>query len=335
MTTRRKSLIALGAGAFAPSIALAPLASLAQPGKVWRIGYLGPGSRPSAARPDANIDAFMRGLRELGYTEGKNLSVESRFAEGDYARLPALAEELAKTRADVLVTYGTAATRALSNATQTTPIVIAAAIDAVQMGFAISFARPGKNMTGLSAMVIDLSQKHLDLLRAFLPTLSRVAVLLNPGNSGHAQVLSGVQLAAKAMRITVLPVAAGNSAAIDAAFAKARSDKAGAMIIAGDAWIASQAVTVAAAANKHRLPTISTYRSHTVAGALMSYGQNIADFHRRAAGYVDKIFKGAKPGELPIEQPTTIDLTINHKTAKALGLAITQELLLRENEAIE
>ena len=326
---RRVLLISLAAGA------LKPLALFAQPGKVWRIGYLGPGTRPSAARPDANIDAFMRGMRELGYTEGKNHSVESRFAEGDYARLPALAAELTKTRSDVLVTYGTAATRALSGATQTTPIVIAAAIDPVQMGFAVTFARPGKNMTGLSAMVIDLSQKHLDLLRAFMPKLARVAVLLNPGNSGHTQVLSGVQAAAKAMNIAVLPVAAGTPAAIEAAFAKARHDKAGAMIIAGDAWIASEAMTVAAAASKHRLPTISTYRSHTAAGALMSYGQNIADFHRRAATYVDKILKGAKAGELPIEQPTTIELVINHKTAKALGLVMTQELLLRENEAIE
>ncbi len=332
----RRALIAWCAAACAPSAVLAPLASFAQqPAKIWRIGYLGPGSRPSAAAPDANIDAFMRGMRELGYTEGKNLQVESRFADGDYARLPALAEELTKTRVDVLVTYGTAATRALSTVTQSIPIVIAAAIDPVAMGFAASFARPGKNMTGLSAMVIDLSQKHLDLLRAFIPKLSRVALLVNPGNRGHAGLLKGVQEAAQGMKITVLPVEAGNRDAIEAAFARAKREKAGAMIIAGDAWIASQSAAVAAAAAKHRMPTISTYRSHTAAGALVSYGQNIAGFHRRAATYVDKIFKGAKAAEMPIEQPSTIDLVINRTTAKALGLVMTQELLLRETEAIE
>ena len=336
MTTRRTLLSTFGAGALASSAALAPLTSFAQqPAKVWRIGYLGPGSRPTAARPDANIDAFMRAMRSLGYTEGKNLTVESRFADGDYGRLPALAGELATARVDVLVTYGTAATRALSTVTQTIPIVIAAAIDPVAMGFAVTFARPGKNMTGLSAMVLDLSQKHLDLLRAFLPKLSRVALLLNPGNRGHAALLKGVQEAAQTMHVVVLPVGAETTAAIEPAFAKAKRDKAGAMIIAGDAWIAGEGAAVAAAAAKHRLPTISTYRSHTAAGALMSYGQNIADFHRRAATYVDKIFKGAKAAELPIEQPTTIDLVINRKTVKALGLVMTQELLLRETEAIE
>lgn len=334
---QRRRIIAVAAGAFAPSFALTSFPAFAQqpPAKVWRIGYLGPGSRPTAARPDANIDAFMRAMRTLGYTEGKNLTVESRFADGDYARLPALAEELTKARVDVLVTYGTAATRALSTVTQTIPIVIAAAIDPVAMGFAVTFARPGKNMTGLSAMVLDLSQKHLDLLRAFIPKLSRVALLVNPGNRGHAALLKGVQEAAQKMHVVVLPVGAETTAAIEPAFAKAKRDKAGAMIIAGDAWMAGEGAAVAAAAAKHRLPTISTYRSHTAAGALMSYGQNVADFHHRAATYVDKIFKGAKAGELPIEQPTTIDLVINRKTVKALGLVMTEELLLRETEAIE
>ena len=326
---RRNLILAIGAGAFA-----APFATFAQ-GKLWRIGYLGAGAPPTKTRPDANIDAFLLGLRELGYVEGKNLSIEWRFAQGAYERLPAMAAELVAMRPDLIVTYGTAAAQALHTATQTIPIVIAAAIDPVQMGFAMSFAQPGRNMTGLSAMVIDLSQKHLDLLRAMMPRLSRVALLVNAGNSGHVAVLKSVQTTAKTMNIAIVPVAVDTTATIDAAFANAKRERAGALIVAGDAVFAAAGAQFATASAKHRLACVSTYRDHVIAGTLMSYGPNIADFHRRAASYVDKILKGAKPGELPIEQPTTLELMINRKNARALGLTIPQSLLVSANTVIE
>ena len=335
MIARRALLTALGAGALT-----VPFPALAQvPGKAadktWRLGFLGAGSRPAADRPDANIDAFLRGLRDLGYVEGKNLHVEWRFAQGRYEQLPALAVELTRANCDVLVTYGTAGAQALKAATQSIPIVIASAIDPVGMGFAATFARPGGNMTGLSVLAVELSQKQLDLLRDIVPKLAHVAVLVNPGNAGHVALLKQVRAGAAIRNYRITPLEARLPEDIEPAFAKARREKADAIIVAGDAQFASLGKQIAAATLKHRLPSIGIYRSHVAEGALMSYGQDIAAFHRRAASYVDKIFRGTRPGELPIEQPTIIELFINGKTAKALGLKIPQSLLISADKVIE
>ena len=331
MNQRRDFLVRLGAG-----LVVVPVACFSQaPGKTWRIGFLGAGERSTAAQPDANIEAFLRGMRELGYVEGRNLSVEWRFAQGNYRNLPALAVELVQARVEVLVTYGTAAVQALRGATATIPIVIAAAIDPVGSGFVASLARPGGNITGLSAIAVDLSRKHLELLADMVPKLARVTVVLNPGNSRHPALLQNVQSAGKLLNIKVGSAEAGAPSDIEAAFAGARRAGAGAVIVAGDALFAALGREFAAAANKHRLPSIGIYRDHVSAGALMSYGQNIADFHRRAATWVDKILKGAKPGELPVEQPMILELLINGRTAKALGLAIPHSLLISADRVIE
>lgn len=327
---RRRALSALAA------LGLAPLCANAQPsGKVWRIGFLGSGIQPTTKQPDAFIDAFILGMRELGYVQGKNLSLEWRFASGRYDRLPALAEELTKTKPDVLVTYGTAAAEALHTTTKSIPIVIAAAIDPVKSGLVESLARPGGNVTGLSAIAIDLSQKHLEMLATMIPKLSRVTVVVNPGNSGHGTLLKSVQAAAARFKLRIDSVNVNAAEEIDKAFAGARQSGAGAVLVGGDALFAGFGPQFAAASIKTRMPAIGIYRDHVIAGTLMSYGQNLADSHRRAATYVDKIFKGAKPGDLPVEQPTTIELYINRKTAKALGLAIPQSLQISADKVIE
>lgn len=343
MNQRRTLIMALGTGALT-----APFASFAQApahpsGKPWRIGFLGAGVRPSAAQPDGNVDAFVRAMRDLGYVEGRNLSLEWRFAGGEYAKLPALAAELVQARPDLLVTYGTGAARALHDATKSIPIVIAAAIDPVGSGFAASFARPGGNVTGLSAMAVDLAPKHLEMLAEMVPKLARVAVLVNPGNSGHAALVKNVQTAAKILKIRLSTVSASTADEIERAFASVRREGAGGaagsggsgVIVAGDAVFAGLGKQIAAAAARHRLPVIGIYREHVMAGVLMGYGQDIAAFHRRAATYVDKILKGRKPADLPIEQPTIIELFINGKTAKTLGLKIPHALLISAEKVIE
>jgi putative ABC transport system substrate-binding protein len=219
----------------------------------------------------------------------------------------------------VIVTYGTAAARALQKATTTTPIVVAAAVDLVGAGIVESLARPGRNVTGLSVIDVDISEKQLQLLRAFSPRLSRVGVLLNPDNSANELVGRHVEITGTSIGVVVVPVRAATPQNIETAFAEAARQGAGAVVIAADAFFSGQGPQIAASAARYRLPTISLYRDHVLAGCLMSYGQNVAEFHRRAATYVDKILKGAKPQELPVEQPSKFDLLINARTAAALG----------------
>jgi putative tryptophan/tyrosine transport system substrate-binding protein len=300
-----------------------------------RIGFLGPGSRSTAATPDENVDAFVKGMRDLGYVEGKNLVMDWLFADGDYQRLAAFAAELVRSKPDLIVVYGTAGAQALQRETKTIPIVIAAALDPVGSGFATSLARPGGNITGLSALAVDLSQKHLELLTDMVPKLSRVAVLLNPRNSGHRILLTGVESAGKPLNIKIIAADTGTAAEIEHAYAAARRNGAGAVIIAADAFFAGAAPQIADASIRNRLPSIGIYSAHVTAGTLISYGQNIAELHQRAATYVDKILKGANPGDLPIEQPTKFELVVNLKTAKALGIKIPQAVLIRADRVIE
>ena len=328
---RRRLLIAFGAGALA-----APLGAFAQQQvKVRRIAFLAVRSRPSPTNPEVYYDAFVQGMRDLGYVEGKNLVIEWRYAEGKFERLPGLAAELVRMNPEVILTHTTPSTEALQRATSTIPIVMTSIADPVSSGFAASLARPGGNITGLSIITIDLSPKYLELLKIMVPALSRAAFLVNPGNSTHPATLKSVQAAARQRGVKVLPMDARTAEEIERGFASMRRERADAVIIPGDGFFIGQQRQLADLAARYRLPSMYPFREYVAAGGLMSYGQNIGDFYRRAATYVDKILKGAKPGDLPIEQPTKIHLAINRKTAKALGITIPQELLIRADEVIE
>jgi putative tryptophan/tyrosine transport system substrate-binding protein len=310
-------------------------ASAQQTGAVWRIGFLTPRSRPSPPAHDTFSDAFIDGMSNLGYSEGKNLVIEWRYANGDYAQLAGFANELVSMNLPVIVTYGTAAARVLQRATTTVPIVVAAAVDLVGAGIVASLAHPGGNITGFSVIDIDISAKQLELLKAFSPNLSRVAVLLNPGNSANPLVLKHVESNAPVLGVQVVAVNASTSQGIETAFAEAAQQGATALIVAADAFFSAQGSQIASSAAQHRLPTISLYKDHVLAGCLISYGQNVAEFHRRAAIYVDKILKGTKPQDLPVEQPTKFDMVINLKTAKEFDLVVPQSLLATADEVIE
>jgi len=330
MNHRRKLMIALGAGALA-----APLAAYAQPKpRVWRVGFLAQRSRPAALDPDI-YGAFPRGMRELGYVEGKNLVIEWRFADGSIERLAGLAKELAALKPDVIVAGATPSVQAAHRATATIPIVFVAVPDPVGEGFVKSLPRPGANITGLSTIVTEVSSKHLELLRLVDPKLSRVAVLMNPLNPSDSLVLEQINGAAFANGIRVLPFEASNPAQIDSGFAAMARARAGALIVAADELFYGQRAELAKLAIKHRLPAISPSREQTEAGGLMSYGQNLAQHYQRAALYVDKILKGAKAGDLPVEQPTLLELVVNQKTAGALGVRIPNSILLRADKVIE
>ncbi|MGH8672938.1 MAG: ABC transporter substrate-binding protein [Burkholderiales bacterium] len=331
MISRRQTILALGAGALAT-----PLSSFAQQSaKVRRIGYLALRSRSTLANPEPFYDAFTQGMRELGYVEGKNLVIEWRFADGKSERLPDLAAELVRMKVELIVTHAMIATEALQRATSTIPIVSSPLTDPVGRGFAASLARPGGSITGLSLMAIDVSAKQLELLKTAMPALSRLAILVNPDNPAHPAVLKTVQAPAQQFGIKVLPVNARTAEEIERGFAIMTREHAHAGISLSDPFFTGQRRQIAQLAFTHRLPMMFGQREYVEAGGLMSYGANLADFYRRAASYVDKILKGAKPGDLPIEQPTTIHLAINRKTAKALGLTSPQELLLRADEVID
>jgi putative tryptophan/tyrosine transport system substrate-binding protein len=331
----RRELMTLLGIATATSLSWQHPARAQQPDRIRRIGFLTPRSRPSQVDHDAFSAAFLKGMSDLGYGEGKNLLVEWRYADGDYKRLAGFATELVGMNLAVIVTYGTAAARVLQATTKTIPVVVAAAVDLVGARIVESLARPGGNITGLSVIDVDMSSKQLELLKAFLPALRRVAVLSNPGNPANPLVLKHVAANASALGVEVVAVNATTPQAIETAFAEAAGQGAGAVIIAADAFFSGQGPQIAASAARHRLPTISLYRDHVLAGGLISYGQNVAEFHRQAARYVDRILKGAKPENLPVEQPTKFDLLINSKTAARLGLAIPPELLVSADEVIE
>jgi putative tryptophan/tyrosine transport system substrate-binding protein len=309
----------------------APSALLAQEQpRVWRIGFLVPDSSSTRV-----YDGFPQGMRELGYFEGKNCVILRRFADGKYERLPSLAAELARSNVDVIVAGTSLSVQAAHQATATIPIVMVAVPDPVGEGFATSLSRPGANITGLSSIVTELSIKHLELLRTAVPKLSRVAVLINPLNPSDSLILEQIHGAAYARGVKVLPVEASSASQIVAAFGAMTRERAEALIVAADSYFDVQRDQITKLAVSNRLPTIFSSREMTEAGGLMSYGQDLTEHYRRAATYVDKILKGAKPGNLPIEQPTVLEFVINRRTAKALGLTIPQELILRADKVIE
>ena len=332
MNKRRKLVIALGAGSLA-----VPLRGFAQQkGKVWRVGILFPGSRQSLQ--DAGRDQlFQQGMRELGYVEGKNLLLEWRFADGNATRLPALAAELVALKADALLTQANPATSALQEATTTIPIVFLGVGNPVSGGYVKSLAKPGGNITGLSNISAELGSKHLEMLLSMAPKVSRLAVLMSSSaGASNALYLKSIRAAAPRTGVTtILSFEAGNPQEIENAFAKMARVKAGAAIVAPDNLFGQQARQIAELATKHRLPSITVTGLYPAAGGLMSYGQNLSESWLRLAAYVDKIFKGAKPGDLPVEQPTKFELIINGKTAKALGLKIPNSILVQATKVIE
>ena len=329
MITRRKILIALGMGAFA-----APLTSLAQqqPAKVPRIGFL-QASSPSVNRHFA--DAFRQGLRAFGYVEGQNIAIEERWAEGKFERLPDLAAELVRLKVDVIVVGSTPGSRAAKQATTTIPIVMVNVGDPVGTGLVASLARPGGNVTGLSDLTVDMSAKRLELLKEVAPTASRVAVLWNPTHPTNPLQLRETQVAAQALGLTLQPVEVRSSDEFERAFAAMTRERASVLLVLGDILTVLHRSRVADLAAKNWLPAMYPFREQAEAGGLMSYGPSLPDMYRRAAAYVDKILKGSKPGDLPVEQPTKFELVINLKTAKTLGLKIPQSVLVRADEVIQ
>lgn len=329
MNTRRNILAALGAGLFS-----APLSSFAQAqGKIWRVGFLAP-RRPANLDADA-YGAFARGMRELGYIEGKNLVIEYRFADGNMGKLPELAAEIARLKVDVIVTAGTPSTRAAQKATATVPIVMGSVSDPVGDGFVRTLAHPGGYITGLSSVQSDIGPKLLDLVRRMISKPSRVAVLMNPLDSSHVSILQNIKLAANATGIRILPVEVRAASEIENAFSALTREKVDAVIVAAGGFMNQNERKLAQLMAKNRLPSIASRKEYTEAGGLMSYGVNRAEVYQRAAIYVDKIFKGAKPGDVPVEQPTKLELIINSTTAKMLGIKIPQSLLISADKVIE
>ena len=274
-------------------------------------------------------------MRELGYVEGKNLVIERRGATGRMENLPRMAEELVALKVDVIVASGTASIAAAQKASSTIPIVMASASDPISTGFVKTLARPGGNITGLSNMSADLGGKQLELLRSMVSELSRVSFLFNPANPSIVPTFKGAQTAAQKSGLKVLAQEVNKPEQIEMAFLQMNAQKAGAVIVPLDPILNPQWQQIVDLTHKYRLPAMFASSEAVERGGLMSYGQDIRENYRRAAIYVDKIFKGAKPGELPVEQPTKLELVINGKTAKALGLTIPHSLMIFANKIIE
>jgi putative ABC transport system substrate-binding protein len=328
---RRREFITLLSGAAVAS-AWPVEARTQQAGMIPRIGFMG----NSTAKLEANlIGPFRDGLRELGYEEGRNLLIEFRWAEGKYDRFPALIAELLAAKVDVIVTAGTPATQAIKKATSTVPLVFIAVGDPIGTGIVPSLARPGANITGLSSIAPDLEGKRLELLRQVVPKLVRVAFFLNPANAFHAVSMRQARVAAQSLGIELQPLEVSKSEQLDGAFAAVVKQKPDALLILADRIFLHNRKRMMEFAIQQRLPSVNAYRELVEAGGLMSYGPSYEDMHRRAAIYVDKILKGAKPADLPIEQPTKFILFINLKAATALGLTLPPTLLARADEVIE
>src|SRR5437870_9803130 len=317
---------------FVTLAACGALAQAQQPKKVPRIGFL---SAISPSTVAARIEAFRQGLRELGYVEGKNIVIEYRYAEGNPDRLSALAAELVRLKVDVIVTGGPAVNRPAKEATVTIPIVLGFDNDPVGNGFVTSLARPGGNITGLSTHYPEISGKQLELLKEIIPRLSRMAVLGNSTVPGNAQAIRETERAARVFGIKLQYVEIENPNEIETAFRAARNGRADAVLVLGSQVVTSHAKQFAELAAKSQLPAIYWSPEFVEAGGLMTYSVSITDLFRRAATYVDKILKGAKPAELPVEQPTKFELIINLKAAKQIGLTIPPNVLLRADKVIK
>ena len=328
MIARRRLVIALGASALA-----APLAPFAQqqPAKIPRIGFLG---ATTAAGIANRLEGLRAGLRELGYVEGNTIFIDYRWAEGKYDRLPDLADELVRLKVDILVTYGTPGTLAAKRTTTTIPIVMATSGDAVGTGLVASLARPGGNITGSSFFSPELMAKRLALLKEAVPRITRVAVLVNPDNPAIGQELQAMQTTATSLKVDLQQFEVRGPNEFDGAFARMANRRIDAVVIEEDSMLVANARAIADLAAKQRLPS-SGFLELAEAGGLMAYGVTLPELFRRAATFVDKILKGAKPGDIPVEQPTKFEMVVNMKTAKALGIKIPQTILVRATKVIE
>ncbi|HEU4343027.1 MAG TPA: ABC transporter substrate-binding protein, partial [Candidatus Binatia bacterium] len=300
--------------------------------KIPRIGVL---SVTSPATIPARLDAFRQGLHELGYVEGKNIVIEYRYADGKLDRVPALAAEMVRLNVDVILTGGSAATRPAKEATATIPIVMAQDTDPVGNGFVASLARPGGNITGLSILAPELSGKQLELLKESIPKLLRVVVPSNSNEPSYMQLRKETELAAQALKIQIHFLDARSPKDVETAFREANKRHADAVLVPTMPIVVSQRVQIADLAVKNRLPAMYGQPEYVDAGGLMFYGASVTDLFRRAATYVDKILKGAKPAEMPVEQPTKFELIINMKAAKQIGLTIPPSVLARADKIIK
>ena len=323
---RRRFLIATGA------LLAASLARAQPAGKVYRIGFLG----NSTAALEVNlVGPFREGLRDLGYVEGRNVLIEYRWAEGNYERFPALIAELIALKVEVIVTAGTPASLAVKEATTSIPLVMVAVGDPVGSDLVASLARPGGNLTGLVSIAPDLEGKRLELLTEVVPKLSHVAFLLNPANAFHVTSEKQARAAAKLLHLKVGFVAARAESEFDRAFQAISNQRPGALVMLADRLFLHHRARIVDFAARNRLPTVYAYAELVEAGGLMSFGPSYPGMHRRAAYFVDRILKGVKPADLPMEQPSKFELVINLKTAKALGLTIPRFVLLRADQVIE
>ena len=311
----------------------APLAAEAQqPGKIVRVGLLAGGS-PASMAP--YVDALREGLRELGYVEGRNLAIEARYAEGKAERVAELAAELVRLKVHVIVSGAISAIRTAKDATSTIPLVMAAVADPLESEIVGSLARPGGNITGVSALAVGYSAKWLELLKEASPKTSRVAVLRSPSNPSHAGYWREMQAAGPVLGVTVQPFDVRAPDEYTTAFVAMTKERAGALIVLPDPLTLVHQTQIVDLAAKHRLPAMYWQREFVERGGLMAYGANLRDIFRRAATFVDKILKGAKPGDLPVEQAVRVELMINLKTAKALGLIFPQSILVRADQIIQ
>jgi putative tryptophan/tyrosine transport system substrate-binding protein len=307
------------------------IANAQQPKKVPRIGFLG---ATSPSIESTRIEAFRQGMRELGYVEGKNIAIEWRWAEGKFDRLPDLATELVRLGVDVIVTGGSTSSGAAKRVTTTIPIVMAQVNDPVGSGVVASLAHPGGNITGLSTLVPEISGKRLEMLKEVIPKLSRVAVFGDSTAPGNAQSLRETELAAKSFKIQLQYLDILGPKQIDIAFREAAKERADAVLVLAAPVLISQRKHITELAAKNRLAAIYPQKEYVEDGGLMSYGVSIVDLYRRAATFVDKILKGAKPKDLPVEQPTKFEFIINLKTAKQIGLTIPPNVLARADKVI-
>src|SRR5262245_21546062 len=299
---------------------------------MFRIGVLLPGTAESFS---LRIAAFLDGLRELGYVEGKTIAIEWRWGQDRVELLPGLAAELARSNVEVIVTGGTSAAKALKAATKSIPIVMAIVSDPVSAGLVDNLARPGGNATGFSIVAPELGGKRLELLKEIVPGMSSVAVLLNSKNPGSQVELREMQTAARAMGLRLHPAEISTEDGLDEAFAGMNKAAVQALIVLTDPILFSLRKRTVDLANRNRLPAVYFFQGFVDDGGLMSYGPSDADLYRRAAGYVDRILKGAKPGDLPVEQPTKFELFVNLKAANVLGLAIPESFLLRADKVVD
>jgi putative tryptophan/tyrosine transport system substrate-binding protein len=322
---RRREFITLIGGAAVGS----PLAVRAQQvKKIPRIGVLWP-------YPPATFESMRQGLRDFGYVEGQNINFEFRWAQGKLDELPEMASELVRLQVDLIVTLAPPATLAAKNATQTVPIVFVAMGDPLASGVVASLARPGGNLTGTTRMISEMSAKHVELLKEAAPSVAKLAVLWNPANSSHQPALQAVNAAARSLSLQVLPLEVHAPAELDNIFAAIMRERADGVLFIADPIFFIQLNHMVDLVASNRLPAICNFVEFPKLGGLMGYAPSIPDEFRHAASYIDKILKGAKPADLPVEQPTKFQLVINLKTAKALGLEIPPTMLARADEVIE